>query len=112
MTGDTLLLRVIEIPRGFNSRPSCDGRRPLRRLRRRCRRVSIHARRVTGDRGPATDRRTNGKVSIHARRVTGDLASIDRIQSHVVSIHARRVTGDASDVLYIDEGEFQFTPVV
>ena len=56
--------------------------------------VSIHARRVTGDK---SNRHTHHKqkVSIHARRVTGDKSiAATRVNVPNVSIHARRVTGD------------------
>ena len=53
------------------------------------------------------------RVSIHARRVTGDNAGPRRVRDHYVSIHARRVTGDSH---YHNEQardqQFQFTPVV
>ena len=57
-------------------------------------RVSIHARRVTGDE-LAGDKEKNERVSIHARRVTGDSALALSVLNDIVSIHARRVTGDS-----------------
>ncbi len=94
MTGDTInpILRVYTLP------------------------VSIHARRVTGDKNEET-KEEKSDVSIHARRVTGDNRSNRSCLTAVgfnsrpscdgrllwrsvypkakrVSIHARRVTGD------------------
>ncbi len=75
-------------------------------------RVSIHARRVTGD--LAADGADHLHfVSIHARRVTGDGGIGEVVLAHGVSIHARRVTGDtACFEIKISIKEFQFTPVV
>ena len=56
---------------GFNSRPSCDGR-PEHHAIKCHQRVSIHARRVTGDM-TVTVAGAPVTVSIHARRVTGDI---------------------------------------
>ena len=55
---------------GFNSRPSCDGRH-VNQENKGVPRVSIHARRVTGDK-KKSQHMVEATVSIHARRVTGD----------------------------------------
>ena len=100
----------------FNSRPSCDGRLPCGGAPAAENKVSIHARRATGDRRgdrtrasrtrfnsrPSCDGRPRRDawgeqltVSIHARRATGDRERARKRASHRVSIHARRATGDA-----------------
>ena len=101
----------------FNSRPSCDGRPDVPGVPGGRRRVSIHARRATGDSlramastasrcfnsrpscdgrlGPLRRRVDLPVVSIHARHATGDLplaAMVPVITN--VSIHARHATGD------------------
>ena len=74
--------------------------------------VSIHARRVTGDKPPLTIIEDT-RVSIHARRVTGDKTRSGPPRLAAVSIHARRVTGDRADFLrWVTKELFQFTPVV
>ena len=60
-------------------------------------RVSIHARRVTGDYRNRSHH-SGRPVSIHARRVTGDSALRNAGQDQNVSIHARRVTGDVGEL--------------
>ena len=59
--------------------------------------VSIHARRVMGNRFAGMDAR-EAVVSIHARRVTGDVCLAALSVLALISIHARRVTGDAKDM--------------
>ncbi len=98
---------------GFNSRPSCDGRRLLLSNDGPQSQVSIHARRVTGDQQSQVTTLLKRVVSIHARRVTGDILGVPHIHRRCVSIHARRVTGDGLESSEDIQGiQFQFTPVV
>ena len=79
--------------RGFNSRPSCDGR-PI------C--GEDGARAPEFQFTPVVRRATRGTrmeapgrhVSIHARRATGDILTFFSYRVNTVSIHARRATGD------------------
>ena len=53
------------------------------------------------------------RVSIHARRATGDSVAHGERPRIVVSIHARRATGDADGFHRVMAAkQFQFTPVV
>ena len=73
--------------------------------------VSIHARRVTGDFSTFSFPSASS-VSIHARRVTGDTVTSNIQLFNLVSIHARRVTGDSVLLVGFASVKFQFTPVV
>ena len=133
-TGDSRPLPPSPELRGFNSRPSCDGRRALtitgdgesrfnsrpscdgrlRRGRGRMRRPAFQftpvLRRATEAR---TGRRPGNAVSIHARLATGDCCASGGREQRRVSIHARLATGDVA-VLLADGSNavFQFTPVL
>ena len=73
---------------GFNSRPSCDGRR------------------ADGE------GEIKGLVSIHARHATGDITATRRRKPSAVSIHARHATGDRRRGSPESLSAFQFTPVM
>ena len=123
----------IDFPRGFNSRPSCDGRPSLAETKSP-NGVSIHARRATGDRwarrsakslsgfnsrpscdgrrlrfcNPFAIRRFNLRPSCDGRPEGGGVFGRE-----LVSIHARRATGDKiQGAQALKVFTFQFTPVV
>ena len=56
--------------------------------------ISIHAPRVRGDHGAASEAPREREISIHAPRVRGDAARSLRILVRSISIHAPRVRGD------------------
>ena len=94
---------------GFNSRPSCDGRR-IQSLRISQRAVSIHARLATGDHYSIISV-FNDKVSIHARLATGDFLFISL--KHFQSFNSRpSCDGRRINNLPRRRVEFQFTPVL
>ena len=85
--------REARSPGGFNSRPSCDGRRIAEGLLQGLR-VSIHARHATGDDWQIVDTaEIQFQFTPVMRRATQHLALL--IDPEMVSIHARHATGDA-----------------
>jgi len=118
--------------RGFNSRPSRDGRQSAKCKMRDAAMFQftpVSRRATTGLRKtdispsfnsrPSRDGRHGDRraeilisVSIHARLATGDIRTEPSVQGSAVSIHARLATGDGKAAKLEDvDPKFQFTPV-
>ena len=76
----------------FNSRPSCDGR-PGKPARANHEKVSIHARRATGDSKSASSPSSHKFQFTPVVRRATSRANVQIFRA-IVSIHARRATGD------------------